>query len=86
MEPPLYTDAVLADDLPEEGLCAGDVGTIIERHVVPGREVGYALECFDMVGNTVAVVTVPARALRAPTRGDRPSVRFAAAGAYAAAL
>jgi Domain of unknown function (DUF4926) len=66
---------VLVRDIPDEGLCAGDVGTIIERHDVPGRESGYSVECFDMLGNTVAVVTLPASALRAPTRVDRPAVR-----------
>jgi uncharacterized protein DUF4926 len=71
----LYQDAVLLHDIPEEGLCAGDVGTIVERHDVPGRETGYSVEFFDMLGNTVAVVTLPASALRAPSRADRPAVR-----------
>jgi hypothetical protein len=72
---PLYHDVVLLHDIPEEGLCAGDVGTIVERHDVPGRETGYSVEFFDMLGNTVAVVTLPASALRVPTRADRPAVR-----------
>ena len=70
-----YQDVVLLRDIPEEGLCAGDVGTIVERHDVPGRETGYSVEFFDMLGNTVAVVTIPESALRAPTRVDRPAVR-----------
>jgi hypothetical protein len=70
-----YQDVVLLRDIPEEGLCTGDVGTIVERHDVPGRETGYSVEFFDMLGNTVAVVTLPASALRAPTRVDRPAVR-----------
>jgi Domain of unknown function (DUF4926) len=70
-----YQDVVLLRDIPEEGLCAGDVGTVVERHDVPGRETGYSVEFFDMLGNTVAVVTLPASALRAPTRVDRPAVR-----------
>ena len=70
-----YQDVVLLRDIPEEGLCAGDVGTIVERHNVPGRESSYSVEVFDMLGNTVAVVTLPASALRAPTRVDRPAVR-----------
>jgi hypothetical protein len=70
-----YQDMVLLRDFPEEGLCAGDVGTMVERHDVPGRETGYSVEFFDMLGNTVAVVTLPASALRAPTRVDRPAVR-----------
>ena len=71
----LYHDVVLLHDIPEEGLCAGDVGTVVERHDVPSRETGYSVEFFDMLGNTVAVVTLPSSALRAPTRVDRPAVR-----------
>jgi len=71
----LYTDVVLVRDVPEENLRAGDVGTAVERHEVPGREIGYSVEFFDMLGNTVAVVTLPASALRAPTHADRPAVR-----------
>ena len=71
----LYTDVVLVRDLPEEHLRAGDVGTVVECHDVPGRETGYSVEFFDMLGNTVAVVTLPRNALRAPTHADRPAVR-----------
>ena len=70
-----YQDVVLLLDIPEEGLCAGDVGTMVDRHDVPGRETGYSVEFFDMLGHTVAVVILPASALRAPTRVDRPAVR-----------
>lgn len=71
----LYSDVIVTSDLPEEGLKAGDVGTVVERHVVPGLEDGYSVEFFDMTGKTVAVVTVRESLLRAPTRADRPSVR-----------
>jgi hypothetical protein len=72
----LYTDVILTRDVPEEGLRAGDVGTVVDRHVVPGvAEEGYSLEFFDMTGNTVAVVTLPASALRIPTPADRPAAR-----------
>ncbi len=76
MEFQLYSDVVLASDIPEENLRAGDVGTVVERHNVSGRETGYSVEFFDMLGNTLAVVTLPASALRAPTRADRPAVRI----------
>jgi hypothetical protein len=50
--------------------------TVVERHVVPGvPEEGYSVELFDMTGNTVAVITLPASALRIPTPADRPAVR-----------
>ena len=71
----LYKDVVLARDVPEEKLYAGDVGTVVERHEIVGRETGYSVEFFDMLGNTVTVVTLPASALRAPTHADRPAVR-----------
>lgn len=71
----MYRDAILTVDLPEHGLCKGDVGTVVERHVVPGREEGYSVEFFDMTGVTVAVVTLPAYQLRSPTAADRPSTR-----------
>jgi hypothetical protein len=59
----------------EDGLYAGDVGTVVERHDVRGVETGYSVEFFDMLGETVAVVTVPGSWLRLPTRADRPAVR-----------
>ncbi len=72
----LYSDVILTRDISEHGLRAGDVGTVVERHVVPGAsEEGYSVEFFDMTGSTVAVVTVPANALRLPTQADRPTVR-----------
>jgi hypothetical protein len=72
----LYKDAILTVDLPDDGLRAGDVGTVVERHQVPGvPEVGYSVEFFDMTGRSVAVVTVPAASLRAPTSADLPTVR-----------
>jgi Domain of unknown function (DUF4926) len=71
----LYQDVVLLNDLPEEGLCGGDVSTVVERHTVVGRETGYSVEFFDMLGNTVTVVPLPARALCSPTHADRPAVR-----------
>jgi hypothetical protein len=75
----MYQRTILTVDLPAEGLRAGDVGTIVDEHVVPGvKETGYSVEFFDMTGGTVAVVTVPASSLREPTPADRPSVRVMA--------
>jgi hypothetical protein len=55
------------------------VGTIVERHAVPSvSEEGYSVEFYDMTGNTVAVVTLPASALRLPTPAGRPAVRLSA--------
>lgn len=63
-------------DIAERGLRTGDVGTVVERHGVQGAaEEVYSVEFFDMTGNTVAVVIVPASAIRPPTPADRPAVR-----------
>ncbi len=70
----LHIDVVLLCDVPEEGLFAGDVGVVGERHEVVGRQVGYRVEFFDMLGNTVTVVALPATMLRTPTHVDRPAV------------
>lgn len=72
----IYGDVILTRDGPETGLRAGDVGTIVQRHAVAGvSEHGYSVEFFDMTGNTVAVVTLAASALRMPTPADRPAIR-----------
>lgn len=75
---PLYSDIILLRDLPEEGLCAGDIGTIVAKHNVIGLETGYTVEFFDMFGNTVAIVTLPVTSLRLPNNADRPAVRLMA--------
>jgi hypothetical protein len=75
----LYKDAILTVDLPNEGLRAGDVGTVVERHQVPAaKEVGYSVEFFDMTGRTLGIVSVPAGSLRAPSSSDIPTVRHGA--------
>ena len=67
MEFPMYTDVILRRDVPEADLCVGDVGVIVERHDVAGRETGYSVEFFDMLGHTVAVAIVPASVCCTPT-------------------
>jgi len=61
----LYERVVLTQDVPEEGLRAGDIGVIVEHY--PAREdvpEGYELEFFAATGQTIAVVSVPATAIR----------------------
>jgi Domain of unknown function (DUF4926) len=74
----LFSDVILLRDLPESGVSVGDIGTVVERHDVPGLETGYSVEFFDMLGNTVTVATLPMSDLRLPTREDRPAVRLTA--------
>jgi hypothetical protein len=56
----LHTVA-LARGLPERGLEAGDLGTIV--HAYEGGH-GYEVEFVTLQGETLAVVTVPADAVR----------------------
>ncbi|QJB43194.1 DUF4926 domain-containing protein [Dolichospermum flos-aquae] len=72
----LYSDVILLRDLPEENVYAGDIGTVVEQHNVPGLETGYSVEFFDMLGNTVAIVTLPMSYFRLPNSTDRPAVRL----------
>lgn len=71
----LFTDVVLLSNVPEENLQVGDIGTVVERHEVAGLETGYSVEFFDMLGNTVALATLPGSILRVPSKSDRPAVR-----------
>ena len=59
--------AVLTADLPEHGLRAGDVGTIVLVH--NGGE-GYEVEFFTLTGDTIDVVTVPASQVRPVAESD----------------
>ena len=78
---PLYSDVILLTNLPKEGVYAGDIGTVVDRHDVIGLETGYSVEFFDMLGNTVSVVTLPISYFRLPTSADRPAVRLMATAA-----
>jgi len=72
----LFERVVLLRDLPEEGLRAGDVGTIVERHPATGdAPEGYEVEFFAANGGTVAVASVPTDAVRPATERDLLSVR-----------
>ena len=73
-----YKDAILVCDLPEYGLLAGDVGTVVDRHVNESGNVGYSVEFFDMTGRTLTVITVQASVIREPRASDRPTVRAVA--------
>jgi hypothetical protein len=75
MDYPLFEDVILLVDLPEEGVLAGDIGVVVERHNAPGLETGYSVEFFNMSGDTVAVITVPESQLRRPSATDRPTIR-----------
>jgi hypothetical protein len=72
----LFQRAVLTRDLPEEGLRAGDVGVIVEHYPPRGdTPEGYELEFFTAAGQTIAVVSVPAAAVREASAHEVLSVR-----------
>jgi len=58
---------VLKSDIPEEGLKAGDVGTVV--HVHKGRE-AFEVEFITLGGETVAIATLLASQVRPVPRLD----------------
>ena len=71
----LFKRVALRIDIPEHALRKGDVATIVEH--LPGKngEDGYALEVFNAIGESIAVITTPESAVE-PLTGDKiPSVR-----------
>ena len=71
----LFKRVALRIDLPEHGLQKGDVATLVEH--LPGKnsDDGYALEVFNAVGDTLAVITVPQSAVKPLTADVIPAVR-----------
>lgn len=58
---------VLTCDMPDDGLKAGDLGTVVQVH----RDgVAYEVEFTDERGDTIAVTTVEADQLRRATERD----------------
>ncbi len=71
----IASDVILLQDLPEDGLLIGDIGVVVEKHEVSGIDTGYSVEFFDMLGSTVALVTLPMSYFRLPSEADKPAVR-----------
>ncbi len=63
---------VLTTDLPEEGLEAGDIGTVVHFHT--GGE-AYEVEFMTLTGETVALVTLLAGQVRPFNRRDLAPTR-----------
>jgi hypothetical protein len=63
---------VLLQDLPENGLKAGDIGTVVHIHKCGA---GYEVEFMTLSGETVAVVTLLPSQLRPISRRDLAHVR-----------
>lgn len=63
---------VLTQDLPEDRLKAGDVGTVVHIH---RGGAGYTVEFMTLSGRTIAVTTVMASHVRTVTPRDVVHVR-----------
>jgi hypothetical protein len=74
----LYQRVALTRDLPQYRLRAGDVAIVVEHlpgTPATGGEDGYALEVCNAVGETIAVVMVPASAVKPLTEDEILQVR-----------
>jgi hypothetical protein len=63
---------VLTRDIPEKQLCQGDLGAVVLVHA-DGR--AYEVEFVTLGGETVALMTLPADAVRAVTGREIAHVR-----------
>ncbi len=69
-----HDQVVLTRDLPEHGLVAGDIATVVGVHQA-GR--GFTLEVMTVDGDTLVIVTVEAVDVRRATERELPHVRAA---------
>jgi hypothetical protein len=65
-----FQQVALAKDIPENKLRCGDLATIVDIHPANGGEVGYSIEVFNALGETIAVTTVPESVLEELTAND----------------
>jgi len=63
---------VLTEDIPNEGLQAGDIGTVVHIHQAGA---GYEVEFMTLAGETVAIATLIAAQVRPITKRDIAHVR-----------
>ncbi len=74
----LYQRVALTRDMPENRLYTGDVAVVVEYLPVTaasGGEEGYALEVFNAIGETIAVVMVPHSAVKPLTENEVLQIR-----------
>lgn len=69
-------DVILACDLPEHGLNAGDIGTVVLIH---RNAAGYEVEFTALDGDTIAVVALMANQIRPVQAGAIAHMRELAA-------
>jgi len=69
----LYKEVILLKDIPEKKLKKGDVAIPlcgIEHHPSDTYGDGYSLEVFNVLGDTIAVVTVSEHEIEVPSGRD----------------
>ncbi len=69
----LFSEVAPTRNIPELGLFQGDVATVVDHlqcTAASGGEEGYALEVFNAVGESIAVVAVPCSAVE-PLRANQ---------------
>ena len=71
----LYKPAVITCDLPEMGLRRGDLVTLVDELHAPDGELGYAVEVFNALGETMDVHILPATALEPASEDEVLCVR-----------
>lgn len=54
----LYSRIALSEDIPQHNLRCGDIATVVDKHRGINNEIGYSLEIFNAVGETIDVVVV----------------------------
>ena len=74
----LFEEVVLTKDISEKKLKKGDVATVVEHHPVSNGEDGYSLEIFNVLGDTIAVITVEESAIEPLTVDEIFRVRSVA--------
>jgi hypothetical protein len=62
-----HDSVVLTKDLPEEGLKAADIGTVVHIH---GNGEGYEVEFMTLAGEPIAVASLLSKQVRPVTRQD----------------
>ncbi|MBL8166160.1 MAG: DUF4926 domain-containing protein [Anaerolineae bacterium] len=73
----LYKQVVITRDLPEKHLYRGDVAVLVDFIEHPsGGEQGAILEVFNVLGESIDVLTVPLSAVEALRAEYVPSVRL----------
>jgi hypothetical protein len=71
----LFEEIALSKDIPGKNLKKGDVAAIVEYHPAADGEDGYSLEVFNVLGDTIAVITVSESAIEPLTENEVFSAR-----------